>query len=172
MKTLELKEKLEDIVDFFKYDISGFFRRTYERISRSIAFAKFGYLNHDFDHSYLFQLMSFKMKRIKICLENGLAEQQEEDLKALDEAISICDRLANGNYDDKYYSVLDIKWGESEFSFDDGFKCTRKNRVTKEDHIQYNKEIREAMDKAEEDTQADFDRLAIILKNHSRAWWW
>lgn len=159
------------------YPVGSFFSRLVERVSRSYAFAKFGYMHYDFDHVYLYTLMSFKLKRIKKCLENGHAVQEDHNMAALQEAIEICDRLGGEGYDDKYYDLLDQKWGESEFSFTpDGnglstFNSNRKNRVTPEDHEQYNRELLAYMDSAELDRKNDIDRLADILKVNGPTWW-
>ena len=83
-----------------------------ERTLRSLAFAKHGWLSFDFDSAYIFNLMAFKLKRIYKCLENDQAIQTKEDMAYLKEAINICERLFDHNYDDKYHKAHDKKWGQ------------------------------------------------------------
>ena len=98
--------------------VSDFFMHTcklsmlIERSKRSYAFAKIGWKNYDFDSHPLFDLMAFKLRRIKKTLENGYAIHEEEDMKALAEAIEICDRIAKEDYESKYFEAHDAKWGE------------------------------------------------------------
>lgn len=143
-----------------------------ERSSRSYAFAKIGWKNYDFDSHPLFDLMAFKLRRIKTCLENGYAIHEEADMKALAEAIEICDRVAKENYDEKYFDVHDAKWGEIEVDFSRStFKTWRKNANTDEEKAQERKETMEIYEKAEKDFLADMDRLNVLFKEHFRAWW-
>lgn len=171
MNSKQFKENIKESWITVRYFIPDNFSILKERISRAWAYAKFGYYNYDFDSGYLYSLMSFKLKRIKFCLENGIAVQEPENMQALDEAINICDRLHIELYEDKYYKELDVKWGEISFGSGDVFEFTRKKRVTKEDHSNYYKDIINASHQAENDRQADIDKLAKLLKTHAQHWW-
>lgn len=161
----------ESFVGKIYYYFDDLFHTLKERIGRSYAYAKFGYMNYDFDSAYLYDLMSFKLKRIKKCIENGIAVQEEEDMKALDETIAIIDRLRVENYEEKYEPEHDAKWGKADFKFKPSFHSVRKNVNTKEEKAQEWKERLAIYDKAEQDRKNDIDRLAEILKTHALAWW-
>lgn len=172
--------KIKDIV---YYPIESFFIRYRERIGRAIAFAVFSWANYDYDFAYTYSLMAFKLKRLHKGLINGCAEQHEEDIGALLEAIQICDRLNDKDYDSKYTEIHNKRWGKLEIKKDevasrdkDGkplsyyFTTSRKlvNDVNKE---QERKEFMECFDNGEKDRCTDIDRLATILKQHSLHWW-
>src|ERR1035441_7076711 len=102
----------EFITDKITYPIEKLYNRYVERIGRSFAFAKIGWLNYDFDATSLFDLMAFKLNRIHFALLNGCAYQNPKDMKALLEAAAICKRLFDENYDDKYGELHEKKWGK------------------------------------------------------------
>jgi hypothetical protein len=167
------------------YPIESFFRRLHERIGRSLAWAKLTYLNYDFDSSYLYEVMEFKLKRIYECLKNGHAIQRKEDMAALRELIKICGRLRNyDDYEDPYREAHDKKWGKmprwgSEPVKNDkgevtSYKMIFKDRPkanTPKKKEQERKEFRDIWEKAEQDYCKDIDRMAEILKKHGKTWW-
>lgn len=167
------------------YPITGFYHRITERVGRSLSWAKFTYLNYDFDSAFLYDVMEFKLKRLEHCLKNGHAVQQKEDMKALKELIKICKRLHNyDDYDDKYHDEHDKKWGkrpryESEPIKNEKGEITsykmifkdRPNVKTKKQQEQERKEFLACAEKGHADYCKDLDRMAEILKNHGRNWW-
>lgn len=160
------------------------FHRYKERIGRSLAYAKLGWLHYDFDSAFLYDLLAFKMKRLYDCLENGHAIQEDNDMAALKEAIQISERLHEGNYDGKYLDQHDEKWGEIESehipNYDEKgkiknytWKTSRKGTVGVSEAVeeQEHKEFRACFEKGETDRRADIDRLAHLLKEHGPTWW-
>lgn len=168
---------------YLYYPVDSFFSRTYERVSRSLAFAKHGYMHYDFESAYIYDLMAFKMKRVYKCLKNGYGVQKKEDMRALKEAIKICERLFHGNYDDKYHEAHNKKWGNIRSKhiprrFDEKGKVTHYEWKTWRPKVktvaQKEKERAEFLQTwqdGEKDRLADLDRLNEILKKHQMAWW-
>lgn len=174
------------IVDFLKmniyYPLHNFYSRYKERIGRSLAFAKIAWLNYDFESAYIYNLMAFKMRRIYRTLKKGFAIQHPEDMKALKEAIDICDRLFEGNYDDKYHKVHDKKWGKIRTKdvpvYDDEgklkyhqWKTSRKNVKTKKQLEVERKEFLDCWKYGEKDRVKDLNRLNQIFKKYQPSWW-
>lgn len=167
------------------YPVEGFILTSKERLGRSLAWAKFTYYNYDFDFTYVYSVMAFKLRRLEKCLTNGYAIQEDEDMAALREAIEICDRLHVNDYDDKYHEEHNKKWGEMpkwdsvpEDLDKNGKPLTyrvifkdRANVKTEEDKKQETKEFLECYEKGEQDRLKDIDRLAELLKKHSISWW-
>ncbi len=166
------------------YPPIDFYHRYVERINRSLSYAKFGWLHYDFDFAFLYDLLAFKMRRLLGALENGHAVQEDEDMDALKEAIKICDRLHENNYDDNYHEIHDAKWGKTEHESvpikeQDGsvkfyeWKVWRSGTVNASDEVkkQETQEFRQCYELGEADRLADIDRLAEILKEKSLAWW-
>lgn len=139
-----------------------------ERISRSWAFAKHGWLSYDFDSAYLYQIMSFKLKRIEHCLINGHAVHYKRNLNALKKTIEICDRLYEGRYEEKYFEEHDKKWGYINFKIK---PYHRANVKTAEDKKQERKESIKIMKRAENDRIRDIKTLAHLLIKYERTWW-
>lgn len=174
------------------WKIESLWNRYTERIARSYAFAKIGWLNYDFDAHTVWELLEFKLKRIHPVLVNGHAVQKDEDMNALLEAIEICKRLKDEDYDDKYYAIHDAKWGELETNLDrrdsnsdedvasrdeDGkplsffWRSWRKNANTEELKEQEREETRAIYENSHKDYIADLDRLNEIFKKHFKTWW-
>lgn len=165
------------------WKLESLWDRYTERIGRSYAFAKHGWLSYDFDAGTLWPLIAFKLKRIHPVLVNGHAIQEDEDMNALLEAIAICERLGNDEYENQYYELHNKKYGELDMKSDrvasvdaDGKPLTyycdmSRPGVTPENEAQERAELRTVWENGERDLQADMDRLAFLLKNYSRKWW-
>lgn len=166
------------------YKIEGKFYMYHERITRSWAFAKHGWLSYDFDAHTIYPLLAFKLKRVKAALLVGHAIQEEEDMKALDEAITISERLSEDDYDWDYLREHDKKWGEIESdhipNLDSNGKVltytwlmTRKGttNVSPEVEAQETKEFRNCWEKGQTDRHNDVDRLGVLLRDYLPKWW-
>jgi hypothetical protein len=176
------------VIYFFQknviWPIDSFFNRSYERISRSHAYAKFGWLNYDFDFHCVYDLMNFKLKRLYVCLKFGHAVQEEEDMAALKELIKITYRLSYGQYDRKYHRAHTKKWGETKSEsipeYDDKgkikwhryemWKDSTKD-ASEEVKAQERKEFRAIYDQGEADRVRDISRMAELLVKYSEKWW-
>lgn len=182
----KLERALKAVADAYLtnvyYPVESFFRHTIECVSRSLAFARHGYMSSDFDSAYLYSVMSFKLKRLQGCLLTGHVVQYKEDIDALEEAITICDRLFSGEYDRKYYKTHTKKWGELKTrdipEYDDEGKIkyyrwesSRKNANTPSKKKKEVADLRQIQVNEEKDRGADLDRLHEILKNHEKTWW-
>ena len=167
------------------YPIESFYHRTKERLGRSIAYARFGWLNYDFDMSCAWDLFEFKLKRLRVALKNGHAIQEPEDMKALDELIKIVRRQARGNYDSKYYCEHDRKWGKIEsrtepYNNKNGkhagsrwiswrTKCPENapEKLKKQERA----DTKNVWENAERDRVRDLERMSELLVKHSQRWW-
>jgi len=127
------------------YRVTDYFNGLFYNLKKSWAHARFGYKVYDFDGLYTYSYMSFYLKRLKNVLVNGIAVQYPEDMKALDEAVEICDRLGSDDYEDKYLDVL-----------------------LKNKNIEERQNIYKQIEKERYD---DIDRLAEIFKKHLPTWW-
>lgn len=167
---------------YLYYPVDSFISRTYERVSRSLAFAIHGYMHYDFESAYLYDIMAFKMKRILKSLNNGYAVQTKENMNALKEAITICDRLFKGNYDEKYYKAHAKKWGNLRSKhipeYDDNGKIkyyrwetSRKNSNTPSKKKKEIADLRQIWVFEEQDRQKDLARLHEIFIKHEPTWW-
>jgi hypothetical protein len=164
------------------YPVRQPFFRYSERIGRSFAFAKHGWMHYDFESAYLYDIMAFKLKRIHATLLTGHAVQYPKDMNALKEAIKICERLFKGDYEWKYHRKHDKKWGKirtktTPIYSDDGkvkhytWTSSRGKANTKKQKELERKEFLQCWTLGEIDRKADLDRLNEILKKHEPSWW-
>ena len=171
--------------EYVWWPVSSFYRRIKERMKRSYDYARFGWLNYDFDMSCAWDLLEFKLKRLHSCLESGCAVQEPEDMAALKELIKIVRRLGRDCYDDKYLRQHDRKWGRIESRTtpnynDKGNIVTytwhswRKNcpeNAPEEVKKQERNEFRTCYEKGEEDRIKDIKRMGEILVKHGQKFW-
>lgn len=171
---------------YFVWPIGKNYRIFKERSKRAYDFAIFGWNNHDFDMSYVYYLLEFKLKRLQSCLNTGFSVQEPEDTAALEELIQIVVRLGKGSYEDKYTDEHDQKWGEIEtrtepHQYDKKGKVLsyawiswRKNcpeDVPKKLKEKERKEFSACYGKGESDRVRDIGRMnEILVKNSPRFW--
>lgn len=164
------------------WPIDNFVSRYVERISRSIAYARFGWDNFDWDHAYAWDLMSFKLKRLQKCLQNGHVHQEKADMDALKEMIKIIGRLKESEYDDIYHKIHDKKWGRSIRKttpiYDENGKIKHyrweSSKPKAKTEAQKTKEragFLKCFELGEVDRLKDFDRMNEIMKKHMHKWW-
>jgi len=167
------------------YPVESFFRRIKERAARSCRWAAFTYKNYDFDSVYLYDVMAFKLKDLKKCLENGHSIQEKEDMDALHDLIKICGRLRRQRYDSIYHKLHDRKWGKrphwgtkpcldkngKETGCVEMIKKDRPKVKNKKQRAQETKEFLRCYELGEIDRCADIDRMAEMLKKYSPKWW-
>ncbi len=152
----------------------------HERVSRTYAYAKFGYSNADFDHAYLWDLVEFKLKRIHRCFkESAVRKHPRSYMAPLEQAIKLAKRFSEKDYSDPYFNKLQKKWGKGRFvktakSESEKYTTYRTIRVkvkTPEDKKQYLKEMRECWKAGERDRKKDIQKFAKIIEKHSQSWW-
>lgn len=157
----------------------NYIKRSFSKLVRAFQYAKFSWNNEDWDHAFIWQLLGFKLKRVKINLDNGYGVQEPDDSAALMEAIAICERLSS---EDEYGLELDSahaeKWGELKMNFikipDSDFstaKFSYSKATTPELYQQAAKESSNIFDAKYELEKTDLKRIGQILEQHSRKWW-
>ena len=167
------------------YPLKSFYDITKERIGRSYSYARFGWLNYDFDMACAWDLFEFKLKRLHKCLETGNSIQEPEDMAALKELIKVVRRLGRGNYDRKYYRRHDEKWGKIEsrtepWTNDKGkhmgskwiswrTKCPE--NAPKKLKDKERRDTRTIWKNAEKDRVRDVKRMAEIIVKHGLRFW-
>lgn len=172
--------------EFFVWPIMDNYRRTKERMGRSYAYARFGWLNYDFDMACAWYLFEFKLKRLRKCLNNGHSVQEPEDMKALSELIKIVKRLGNDSiYERKYLREHDKKWGKIESRTEPWINAKGKEMgstwiswrtncpesASEELKKEEMNEFRCCFEDAEKDRIRDLDRMKDILVKHGQRWW-
>lgn len=170
----KLKKFLFDFDYEYLHPIRIFFRVQYERICRSISYAIFTWDLVDFDSHSMFTIMAFKLERVKKCMDEGYGVYPKATTDAIKEAIKICKRLGNDDYEAPYRKIHDKKWGRPRFFDKKGefsFNLARKNVKSKYDKKKESDDSRKIMEDALQDRMNDFDRLHVLLKTYQSEWW-
>lgn len=148
----------------------------YRKVARSLAFAKLGWNNYDWDHAYLLQLMIFKMKRMqKACFEEGHHIPEKLPQQSLRLCIKLGEKLLKDDY--FYFTGLhNEKWGELEFiekTNESGRKYTGIGRpgVPKEKEEQERLEFTEAYKKDDSVKARDTRWFFGIMAKYQESWW-
>ena len=169
---LEDKETVKDKL------ISAFWPivRIYRKICRTLAFARLGWNNYDWDHAYLLEVMIFKMKRMqKACFEEGHHVPEKLPEQSLRLAIKLGEKLLKDDY--HYHSTLHSeKWGELEFiekTDESGRKYTGMGRsgVSPEQEDQERAEAMEAYRKDDSVKARDSRWFYSIIQKYNESWW-
>jgi hypothetical protein len=169
---------------FFVWTITDNYKIYKKRLKRCYDFAKMGYHNYDWDFGYVYHLMEFKLKRVRLELQNGCAIQEEEHMDGLNKMIKVVRKLGSKIYENKYLREHNKKWGKIETSstpnYDkDGkiktytWKSWRKNtkNASQEVKDEERKEYADCYEKGEQDRLKDIDTFADLLKKHSLSLW-
>lgn len=138
----------------------------------------------DWDSGYLYKIMEYKLKRIKISLENGCAIQEEKDMQALNLAIEILRRIQEEHKYcfEKAYRDHNLKWGEmitwhTPNYDEDGevrtytWNSRRPNANTPELEEQERAEIRLVWEKEEWLYKRYQKWFYGILEKYMKTWW-
>lgn len=169
---LEAKNTWKDKLTIFFWPVV----RIYRKVARSLAFAKIGWGNYDWDHGYLLELMVFKMKRMqKACFEEGHHYPDKHSEQSLRLCIKLGEKLLKEDY--FYFSGLhNEKWGEIEFitkTDKEGRSYTGMGRlgIAEKDEEQERKESIEAYRKDDALKTRDARWFYGIMQKYQEAWW-
>lgn len=171
---------------FFIWPVSDNYRWISRSLKRSYDYARFGWDNYDWDFAYTYDLMEFKLKRLKKALLRGCSIQEPEDMAALEELIQVVGRLRNyDDYSNSYLDAHNLKWGATEsrtepWVNENGKRmgstwiAWRKNcpeNAPKELKEMETKEFRTCFEQGESDRMRDMEKMFEILKARDRRWW-
>jgi hypothetical protein len=150
--------------------------RNYRRICRSLAWAKLGWNNYDWDHAYLLEVIEFKLKRMQreIVVQGHHIPDKATD-QSLRLAIKLVGKLQKHDYG--YFCDQHIaKWGSLEFiekTDENGRKYTGMGRpgVTPEQEEAERAEFRAAYLKDDSIKARDTRWLFNIIAKYNEYWW-
>jgi hypothetical protein len=150
--------------------------RFYRKVARSLAFARIGWNNYDWDHAYLLKLMIFKMKRMqKACFEEGHHIPE----KLPQQSLRLCIKLGEKLLEDDYFYFTGLhneKWGDIEFIEkvdQEGRKYTGMGRpgVPPEKEAEERAEFVEAYKKDDSVKARDTRWFFGIMAKYQESWW-
>lgn len=175
-----LSKPIADFKYTWKDRVTEFFwpiLRFYRKIRRSLAWARFGWNNYDWDHAYLLEVIVFKLKRMQIAIfDEGHHIPDKHSQQSLRLCIKLGTKLIKSDY--FYYTGLhNAKWGELEFiektDKTTGRKFTGMGRsgVPKEKEEEERREFLEACRKDDSLKARDTRWFFGIMAKYNEYWW-
>lgn len=140
-------------VRFFLYNktsvIRGFLHQIRDSISNLIFWFPVILKDRNYDESFLFKILAFKLERIQKHLSKVTISDFENEIADLDNAVHLAKRIANHDYAE--FGLVDIDWLEDKEAFQ---KCVS------------------VYTNAEKERNKDIDTLFTIIKEKNRGWWY
>jgi hypothetical protein len=158
-------------------------RRFFKSVGRAAAYAKFGWDNHEFDSTYLLDLLHFKLQRMHTYLQaETYAKQDKQSIQSLRLAARLAKKLT-----DEYYSHFldqhDKKWGPLDMKLTPaehveglpggGSVCefSRPNVTSKRKEAQERREFKKAVKLDDQIRARDARWLFSIMEKYYQYWW-
>lgn len=140
-------------VRFFLYNktsvIRGFLHQIRDSISNLIFCFPVILKDRNYDESFLFKILAFKLERIQKHLSKVTISDFENEIIDLDNAVHLAKKIANHDYAE--FGLVDINFQEDKEAFQ---KCVS------------------VYTSAEKERNKDIDTLFTIIKEKNRGWWY
>lgn len=147
-------------------------KHLYRKLLRAFAYARFAWSNEDWDYTFLFELITFKLKRMQQAIYiNGHHTPEKQSEQSLRLLIELSKKLVNCHYIYNYIK-LEEKWGEPNWKKTGGFSLVdRTNIKTLADEQEYISDFNSACNKDEAMYSRDINWFFDILKKYHRHYW-
>jgi hypothetical protein len=169
-------KRLKDRVKFSIKDlIPNRVLRFFRNLIRACQYFKQGWGSKDWDYSFIFDDLIFKLKRVEVDLKNDIYHEPEKlELQSIRLVIKLLEKYNTDRY--YYYRNLhEAKWGVGEmiFSKDEQPRVSifRKNVIPGENEEQERKEFLIAVKADAECRRKDLDLAFKIIQKHCQTWW-
>lgn len=150
-------------------------KRFWKNLCRALAYARFGWGNHDWDHTFFYSLLRFKLERMQKAFDNDWTVSKERT-KSIRVAAKLAKRLEQDHYQ-RAIDAHDRKWGELEMELEmpNEHKMrkavfSRKN-VTKRTEKKERIEFMAAVNADQKTQDRDIKWLTDIINKHVQHWW-
>ena len=168
-------------MDTIKSSITDIFcslRYFFKRLIRVIQYLPIIWKNEDWDHSYIFDLLSYKLGRVEKCLKN---DPYHQNAKRYARQVQVCrillERLIADNYCEYEKKKHDEKWGELKHKDGKRYKAGvelifyRDKCQTEEEKTLETEESKRIWKKEEELRKRDLESFCRIFNKHCESWW-
>ena len=152
-------------------------KRILRKLQRAISYAIFGYNNEDYDYSFIYELLEYKLKRTERAMITGVAEHDKSTLQSLRIALRLLNRINKKQYT-YFLDRHDEKWGRPILNFEPIQGTNSSNLIIERllvkpgEEPQERVELIEAMRKDEAQQTRDMRLLHNIMAKYSRTWWY
>jgi hypothetical protein len=153
----------------------------FSNVKRIIDYVPLLWRDRDWDHSFLMDMLEFKLTRIEKALKAGHCRHDPHKMRDLRSMISLLKRIKASEYHDTVFKDHDKKWGKLKLNF--GVKeklgdtyvyksCVTRSKVkTKEDEQLEAKESRRLYSKVNKLEQEDLDLFFRLLRKRIESLW-
>jgi hypothetical protein len=161
-------------------DIKHFFRRKYQQIQRLIDFLPIIWNGFDFDYIYSIELFKKQLERQAKFMESNksYSDRAKQDSSRIRTAISLIDKVYNGDYESEWIDVIKEKYGEDILDWE--FEKTNEDselfyHIYKYEKMDNAEEIRkvkyELIDKARKKQKRAHKLLWNFIEHNIQYWW-
>jgi hypothetical protein len=177
-------ETVDEMFDFdWKPNLWWYLRWPFGKVkvwlkNRKSSRKHYSYFRKEFVEYYPFSILSFlpifiRHMELYIKLEKKIGhsapEWKDHKIATAQEAVDIMKRLVADDYDSVYLDPIKEKWGKFPYE-----KTTYADGSTGYHHLtpeEYDKETREAYEKAHVDEERDLKRLGELIEKNMLDWW-
>lgn len=154
-------------------------RWLYRYVVKVSQYAWFLKDDYDWDYSYIYNLLQYKIKRTRTYIEKyGLHLDASEQINDMKRAEELLEKLCNDDFSKDLYKEHESKWGKMKSEFTPinnseafSWHISYENVKSKEDKELEYKEYRDISIAHEERKQKAKDELFDLLKNKIEYWW-
>lgn len=153
--------------------------RIFRRFKNAFDYAKFGFNTFDWDQSYFYELLEFKLKRMQKFFNSKYSYSGCKNTRpTIALCVNLLERINRGSFAyDHNYAKWSEKWEHGDFSFEKHTENASRivwasNSKLSEDQLKKKyKELTEAFKLDEAHRQQDIDMLFDTMKKWSGHWW-
>lgn len=156
------------------------FTRTYHWLVKSVQYAIFLWPDFDWDHSYIFTLLQYKLKRTrKRILANDMISSADLVALQIKHAEDLIQRYMDNNFCAEEYEAHEKKWGKiKDFtkpstSYPGMYEWdpTREKVTTEEEKKQERAEQHKIYEMQEKAKQECLDEIFSHIRKYIEGWW-
>lgn len=176
-------KKINDLLEDFTDSLDNKFIRTpkqwFRKIVKIIQWIPVLWRDYDFDHSYIFELLRYKLVRMEKLFRSDRAwgKKAFEQADKIRVAICLLDRICDNKYTSNAIMFHERKWGESEMiteKVDGGYRLVNfvyPKAKNEEEQKQADKEISRLYKHSNYMEKQDIEYLFKYLNKHIRGFW-
>jgi len=161
-----MKDRIIDFYNLVRYAIP-------RRIKKIIDYIPILWKDFDWDDSYLYILMRYKLSRMEKVIRKGYSIDAEKHANEILHAIELLDRIIDNDYCEKAFDLYDKKWGELDWIPVNGGNRLNGhvNAKTEEEKKQCAKEFDEIIKRERHLAERDWNCFWKFMRKHSLKWW-
>ncbi len=146
-------------------------RKTFRFVRKVYDYRKILWQDRDHDYFYILEMLKYKIQRTRKSVEQVPFEGVGEVVATMLRIEALIESHSNTEnwQEEEAYNLINQKWGALDF-LSNG-TISRPGIMNEEDRLAAEAELCEYFDKLSIRTEAEWDELFTLLKNHLREFW-